>query len=386
MIQIIDKAQCCGCEACVQVCPQQCIIFQPDNEGFSYPQVNQDACIQCSLCEKVCSVLYPYKECKPQEVLAAINKDEGIRMASSSGGVFTILADEIIRQKGVVFGVRFDEKWRAVFDYAENKEQIKFFRGSKYLQAKVGNSFTICKKMLEEGRNVLFVGTPCQVAGLHHFLRKPYPNLLSIDFICHGVPSPKVWSHYLKEVTKNGKNSIIDIQFRDKSIGWKRFCLLLKYSKHGKSHTILSPHFQNTFMQAFLSNLILRPSCYSCPAKEGRSNADVTIADFWGIDKIEPQMSDDKGTSLVLIHTDKGKSFFNQENVRYIPASYEDVLHFNASVKTSAAMNPLRMEFFTSFCDDSNLHQLVTHLLHPTLKQRVKKKLYPIWMKILRFM
>ena len=152
MIRITDKAQCCGCEACVQVCPKHCISFKQDQEGFFYPEVDADTCIQCGLCEKVCPVLHPYEEHKPQEVLAAINQNEEVRMESSSGGVFTLLAEHVIDQGGVVFGVRFDEEWLAVFDYTDSKDKLAAFRGSKYLQARVGKSYAQCKQFLDQGR------------------------------------------------------------------------------------------------------------------------------------------------------------------------------------------------------------------------------------------
>lgn len=383
MIQITDKSRCCGCETCVQACPQQCITLHPDSEGFSYPQVDLHTCIQCNLCEKVCPVLHPYDEQKPLEVLAAINKEEEVRMASSSGGIFTLLAEYVIQKGGVVFGVCFDKQWKAIFDYAETNEEIKAFRGSKYLQAYVGNSFVVCKQMLEDGRDVLFSGSPCQIAGLKHFLGKPYPNLLTVDFICHGVPSPQVWLHYLKEVTKHGRKTITDIQFRDKRLGWERFCLMLKYSKHGRSQTRLSPHYLDPYMQAFLSNLILRPSCYSCAAKKGRSHADITMADFWNIKKIDSTMSDGKGTSLVMIHTSKGNAALRREKIKWISASYKDAQIFNSAVDIPVPMHPLRKDFFASFCEDVNLHQLITYYLSPTVRQRIKNVLYPFWVKVL---
>lgn len=373
MIQVTDKSKCCGCEACVQVCPKHCISFTQDHEGFFYPEVDADICIQCGLCEKVCPVLHPYDEQKPQEVLAAINKDEEVRMESSSGGVFTLLAEETIRQGGAVFGVRFDDKWQAVFDYAETTEALAVFRGSKYLQARVGNSYTQCKQLLDQGRQVLFSGTQCQIAGLLHFLRKPYPNLLTVDFICHGVPSPKVWQHYLDEAVKAGKQAMTDIKFRDKRLGWKRFSFVLDYNEQHHSNTLTSSFAQNPFMRAFLANLILRPSCHACHAKGGRSHSDLTIADFWGINQVNPLMDDDKGTSLVLIHTEKGNNALRRDKIIWTSANYEEVLRFNPSWYKPAASHPKRDEFFLAFNDQTDLHALIDKFLRLPLKKRVKK-------------
>lgn len=373
MIQITDKSKCCGCEACVQVCPKHCISFKQDHEGFFYPEADADSCIQCGLCEKVCPVLHPYDEHKPQEVLAAINKDEKVRMESSSGGIFTLLAEEIINQGGAVFGVRFDDQWQAVFDCAETTEALAAFRGSKYLQARVGNSYVQCKQLLDQGRQVLFSGTQCQIAGLLHFLRKPYPNLLTVDFICHGVPSPKVWQHYLDEAVKAGKKAITDIKFRDKRQGWKRFSFALDYNEQHHSYTLTSAFDQNPFMRAFLANIILRPSCHSCPAKAGRGHSDITMADFWGIDQVNPEMFDDRGTSLVLIHTERGQQALKRNQLRLAAASYEDVLRFNIAWHKPAACHPKRSEFFAASNGETDLHTLIEKCLRPLLKKRVKE-------------
>ncbi len=375
MIQIKDKSKCCGCEACVQVCPKHCINFTQDNEGFFYPEADVEACIQCGLCEKVCPVLHPYNEHKPQEVLAAINNNEEVRTESSSGGVFTLLAEDIISQGGAVFGVRFDEHWEAVFDYAETTEALAGFRGSKYLQARVGNSFTKCKQLLDQGRQVLFSGTQCQIAGLLHFLRKSYPNLLTVDFICHGVPSPKVWQHYLGEAVEAGKQAIADVKFRDKRLGWKRFSFAINYNEQNHSYTLTSPFSQNPFMRAFLANIILRPSCYSCPAKGGRSNSDITIADFWGIDQVNPEMFDDRGTSLVLIHTERGQLALKRNQLKFASASYDDVVRFTPSWCEPAPCHPKRREFFVAFDDQVDLHVLIERCLQLPLHKRIKHEI-----------
>lgn len=367
----------------MQVCPKHCISFIQDHEGFFYPKADEDTCIQCDLCKNVCPVLHPFDIHKPLKVLAAINKDENIRTESSSGGVFSFLAERIISQGGAVFGVRFDEQWQAVFDCAETNQELSAFRGSKYLQARVGNSFAQCKQLLDQGRQVLFSGAPCQIAALHHFLRKPYSNLFTVDFICHGVPSPKVWKYYLNEVVKAGKQAIRDIKFRDKRHGWKRFSFALDYNEHNRCYTLTSIFSQNPFMRAFLSNMILRPSCHSCPAKGGRSQSDITIADFWGIDQVNPEMFDDRGTSLVLVHTEKGQLAMDRNHLKLASASYEDVLNFNRSWKESSVCHPKRSEFFVAFNDQVDLHNLIEKCLRPSLKRRIKNRIniYSLFVK-----
>lgn len=377
MIQITDKHNCCGCEACVQICPKRCISFTSDNEGFSYPMADEAVCIDCGLCEKVCPVLQPYEERTPLNTLAAINKNEEVRMASSSGGLFTLLAEQVIDEGGVVFGARFDDKWQVVFDSAETKEEIKAFRGSKYLQAKVGTSYARCKQYLEEGRKVLFSGTQCQIAGLIHFLRKPYNNLLTVDFICHGVPSPLVWKRYLDDVLNVGNRTINDIQFRKKELGWKHFSFALEYNDNNKSLLIFSPFSKDIFMRAFLSNLILRPSCYACPAKCGKSHSDITIADFWGIDSVNPGMDDDKGTSLVLVNSEKGTEALPLGMMKFTEEKLVDAITWNPSWQKAVKPHIRRAEFFDRLSINKSISSQITYALRPTLRQRLSIFVHP---------
>ena len=365
MINITDKHNCCGCSACASICPKHCITMQADNEGFLYPKVNETDCIDCGLCEKVCHELHPFEERKPQKVYAAINKDEEVRLKSSSGGIFYLLAEKTIAEDGVVFGARFDEQWQVVIDYAETMEGVKAFMGSKYVQARMETAYTDAKRFLTEGRKVLFSGTPCQIAGLHHFLRKPYDNLLTVDIVCHGVPSPLVWKEYLKELIERpkgvaGNNSVLSslkekpvitgISFRDKSEGWKQFGFVIRgmsASKAGNNSVLSSvnnenkefvfrePMEKNLFMRLFLKNIILRPSCYECHSKSGRSYSDVSLADYWGIWRISSKMYDNKGTSLVLGNSSKGVKFLLGLNFRSVETSYADALRYNPAIEKS---------------------------------------------------
>ena len=371
MISITDKHNCCGCEACVQACPKQCIAFNQDEEGFFYPKVDASLCINCGLCEKICPVLHPYEEHTPQKTLSAINKDDEVRMSSSSGGIFTLLAEKTIDEGGVVFGARFDEQWRVVIDVAETKEAVKAFRGSKYLQARVGDSFLRCRQYLDAGRKVLFSGTPCQVSALRHFLRKDYVNLLAVDFICHGVPSPLVWQRYLNEVVIAGCRAIKDIQFRSKSRGWKQFSFAIEYNKDRQSLTMSSPFKEDIYMKSFLKNLILRPSCHSCPAKCGKSHSDITIADFWGIEVVNPKMDDDQGTSLVLINTDKGASSLPSDNIKITEEEFHAAIKKNSAWSNPAAPHHRRAEFFRHLTTEKGIIKQIAYALRPTIRQRM---------------
>lgn len=370
MIRITDKSQCCGCEACVQRCPKQCITLHEDNEGFLYPLVDQTVCVDCKLCENVCPVLTPYADRKPLQVLAAINIDEKIRMESSSGGIFTLLAESIIKEGGVVFGARFDDEWQVMLDFTESIDGLAAFRGSKYVQARTKSTYKQCEKFLKEDRKVLFTGTPCQIAGLHHYLRKDYNNLITCDFVCHGVPSPKVWRMYLDKVINGAYKTITEIKFRNKDNGWKAYNFKLTYVANNKINVISSCYRDNLFMRAFLSDMILRPSCHKCNAKEGRSMSDITIADFWRIQLYHQDMDDDKGTSLVLIHTEKGKKMIDWSKIKYIISNYDTALSTNMGLKPLTVPNCKRNEFFTELDTTGNLCALIDKLTKPSVYKR----------------
>lgn len=375
MIHISDKSCCCGCTACVAVCPKRCIRMVEDSEGCLYPQVDLSLCIDCGLCKTVCPVLQPGVRREPSTVYAAKNADGQIRLHSSSGGIFTLLAEYVIKEGGVVFGARFNKDWEVVHDYAESREGLAAFRGSKYVQSRMGDCFRQAKQFLQEGRKVLFSGTPCQIAGLKNSLRKDYDNLLTVDVICHGVPVPLVWRKYLAEIVArqgDGKNSVLlhpkspaqksigdvisRIDFRDKELGWKKYSFALTLSKAtaaGEKNTVLLSHIfsEDAFMKAFLSNISLRPSCYACPAKSGKSGSDITLGDFWGVERVLPEFDDDKGVSVVLGFTEKGKQLLEA----VLP--YE---RLSVDYATAIACNPFMLVSVNHpRCRDFFLHRLL---------------------------
>lgn len=394
MIKIENKQDCCGCTACVQCCPKHCISLKEDGEGFLYPVVDEQVCINCGLCEKVCPWLNHPEPISPMEVLAVKNRNEKERIASSSGGVFIALAKEILSKGGIVFGAVFDEKWEVKHTYAETLEGVEPMMGSKYLQSRMENNFQEAEKFLKEGRQVLFTGTPCQVTGLHRFLKKEYPNLLSVDFLCHGVPSPSVWRKYLDEefhlsarkaaaekntVLSSSLNAvpvITGIEFRNKTLnGWKKYSFVVlgkSALKADKNSVLLSAiHHENPFMRGFLANVYLRPSCYYCKCKNGVSHSDLTIADFWGINQLMPDFDDDKGTGLVLVNTEKGKNVFERLNMETRSSSLSDVKPLNGGFNNHVLEHPKRNMFFK--CLDRG----------ESMKDAVEKTLYtPIYKKI----
>ena len=355
MIEIKDKKNCCGCNACVSICAHRAITMLADTEGFLYPVVDKDVCIDCGLCEQVCPVINHSSPTLPLKVYAARCYDEDLRFRSSSGGIFTLLAEAVIREGGVVFGAKFDEEWNVVHSWTETLDGLAAFRGSKYVQSTIGSSYTEAKNFLKEGRKVLFSGTPCQIAGLKRFLRKDYDNLLTMDVICHGVPSPLVWRKYLDEMCAEEK--ITDISFRDKTYGWEKYGFRLRSSAI-KANCLLQPSSENVFMSSFLSRLSLRPSCHSCPNKSGRSGSDISIADFWGIEKYNSKFADNKGTSAVLVYTNKGKGLFGKTDVL---KEEHPLGQFKREVTTyyrSVEAHPKRSEFFERL-DKTPLKELV---------------------------
>ena len=398
MINILNKKDCCGCNACVQRCPKQCITMQADNEGFLYPIVDTTTCIDCGLCEKVCPVINQAEPQEPLKVYAAYNKNEDIRMQSSSGGIFTLLAEETIKKGGVVFGVKFNKDWMPEFGYTETLEGLFTFRGSKYVQAIVGGAYKQAEEFLKAGRDVLFGGTPCQIAGLKRYLRKEYEKLLTVDIICHGVPSPKVWNMYLKETCSrlletrtDGKNPVVSaigrepkscieaISFRSKITGWKKYSFLLKLNFptfDGKNTGVFAETLdKNAFMRAFLSDTILRPSCYACPAKQGKSHSDITIADFWGIDRIDPTFDDDKGCCAILINSPKGQIIYPATQTNSKEKSLDEVITNNSAYYRSCKPHPNRKRFFKGLDKTENLSAYILRMQKPTLATRIKNKI-----------
>ena len=405
MIKITDKKDCCGCAACVQRCPKQCISLKEDGEGFLYPVVDESLCVGCGLCEKVCPIINRPEKLPVKEVLAVKNRNEDERMASSSGGVFVALAKKVIDQGGVVFGTVFDENWEVRHTYAESMGGVRPMMGSKYVQSRIGDTFRQAEKFLKDGRKVLFTGSPCQITALHNYLRKDYPNLLSVDFLCHGVPSPGVWRRYLDEVLDRsarraaaGKNTVLSsslkslpvitgIEFRDKTLhGWQKYSFVVRgasASKADKNSVLLSDiHYDNPFMKGFLRNVYLRPSCYRCKCKNGVSHSDLTIADYWGINRLMPDFDDDKGVGIVLLNTDKGKAVFDTLDMEVRVSSLSDAQRFNGGFKEEVKMHPKRNLFFKRFVNYKNLVELIERTIHKPFYVVVERKIKNIIRKV----
>lgn len=404
MIEIKDKKDCCGCGACMQRCPKKCISLQEDSEGFLYAKANATLCINCGLCEKVCPLLNPKEKIQPKEVLAVKSRNEEERLGSSSGGVFIALAREVINKGGVVFGAVFDASWEVHHVCAERIEDVYPMMGSKYVQSRIENTYKEAEAFLREGREVLFTGSPCQIAGLRSFLRfKDYPNLLAVDFLCHGVPSPGVWRRYLAEtyggwkperndksrrqaaagkntvlLSLNAKSPIGGISFRDKSTGWKKFRFVVRGKSASKAdkNSVLSSdiHYENAYMRGFLSDIYLRPSCYGCRCKNGANHSDMTIADYWGARVTDQDFDDDKGLGLVLVNSEKGNKCFDDLDMEVRTITLEKAHLCNGGFNEHTIPHRNREKFFRMIEDGSTINFAVKKCLHVNLFRRVFSK------------
>lgn len=337
---------CCGCTACAMSCPKQCIQMLPDQDGFIYPIIHTDSCIHCGKCERICPVLNAKTTPEvPLQAFAAKNTDLECRRNSSSGGVFSVLAEYVLGCGGIVFGAAMTETLRVEHRPVTSLGELASLRGSKYVSSDLGNSFAQVKTHLQTGHMVLFSGTPCQVEGLLHYLGKPYDNLLTVDLICHGVPSAKVWRVYISFLKNKHRSEIASVNFRSKDSGWKSFSMKVLFDS-GQVYS--APMRTDPYLHAFLDNLCLRPSCHNCKFKFAPRHSDFTLADFWGIQKLSPKTDDDSGTSLVFANTEAANELLGiLKEKLWIEKTDSDfaIVHNSAMVK-SVEPHHFRQYFF----------------------------------------
>lgn len=315
MEQVFEKkALCCGCSACKNICPKTAISMRPDEKGFLYPVIDQKLCIDCGLCRKVCpfpqGFVHPDALASPS-VYAAKNRTEQVRMTSSSGGLFVPLSDLILSRGGVVYGARFDENHCVVHARAKTREERDLFKSSKYVQSDLNGVFRDIAADLNNGIEVLFSGTPCQAAGLQTYLEKrkiDKGSLAVCDFVCHGAPSPLIFEAYKSFMEQKYGSKIKSLTFRAKSTSKSTQDMRISF-ENGTVYQAPSA-WEDPYYRMFLNNLILRPSCYQCTFTTTKRASDITLADFWGVEKPFPQFADKKGVSLALLNTSKGEALF----------------------------------------------------------------------------
>lgn len=381
MISINKKDNCCGCYACVNVCPKDCISMEEDSEGFNYPCVDKSKCVDCTLCEKVCPIINKDKVAQGSNEVnntyVAYTKNATVRKNSSSGGMFTELAESVLKNNGVVFGCAFDDDFNAHHIMVNNSSDLEKLRGSKYIQSQIESTYKEAEKLLKNGKLVLFSGVACQIAGLNSYLRKDYNNLITVDVLCHGVPSGKAWRKYIDDNQKRHNAKLNKYYFRNKDNGWKVFTVKQMYmNNQGES----SPFNKDSFMQLFLGEVCLRPSCHNCRFKDIRRPSDITLGDCWGVQNYMPEMDDDKGTSVVIAHTKKGVNILNsvKNNLVIKKAKLDRALPPTADSRKSVLPHKNREIFFKQLNEGKSIDELAIlvkdRFKKPNIIKRIKRK------------
>lgn len=381
MVQrLCDQKLCTGCTACASICPKGCIQMQPDAFGFLYPQmVDPDACIDCGLCTQSCPVLAETQKVALPKAYAAMAADTKLRLQSSSGGVFSLLAQKILEEKGAVFGAAYDADFAVHHICVETVDDLRWLRGAKYSQSNLNTCFRNVRKRLNQGQKVLFSGTPCQVAGLKTFLRKDYENLLTVDFVCHSIPSPEIWKAYVhfRADQDNGGKMPVSINLRSKESGWSRYQYenLFRYNERTYSQSSGS----SLYMKLFVSGFISRESCATCHFKGYHRVSDLTLGDFWGIWDIAPEMDDNHGTSLVLVQSEKGARYFKElcSAMRTKPVTLEQASAENQALLVSIPQKENRETVMQAICAAGfeQSEKFLPQTNTPTIFSRIKAKL-----------
>ena len=372
----IPVQNCSSCGACVNVCARSAISMQLDGEGFYRPVIDANKCVQCGACEKACpwtnAVGNPNISAESPKTVAAFAKNEFIRLESSSGGIFTLLAEKVIDDGGVVVGVAQLSPTKFGHIIVDNKADLGKLRGSKYVQADAGLVYHDVRSLLKAGKRVLFSGTPCQVAALYAVLGRAATstNLITVDIVCHGMPSVKLFEKYVHELEKSRQTPFEKINFRDKSTGWGCYSLL-HYFASGNTFSVQSN--QSKYMRLFLSRICQNQSCVDCHYRKLPRIADITLGDYWGISKYHPEMNDNKGTSVVLLNTNHGKDLFDSvaDSVVQCESKVEYAIAGNPCIVCSSNPHPKRTDFFANL-DKYTLDELIKkYCPYPSMLERL---------------
>lgn len=375
MIEIKDKKNCTGCFACYSICPKKAIEMKEDKEGFKYPVINKSKCVDCGLCSKVCPVLNKKEIDKREEkptIYAAWSKKENVRLDSTSGGIFSELANYFYANKGYVCGAIYNKQNLVEHVMSSNVEDIKEIRSSKYLQSDINDIYKKIKEKLEQKKLVFICGSPCQISGLYNFLKKNYDNLYTCDFICRGMNSPKIFKKYIEDLEEKYKSKVKKIKFKNKIHGWHNFSTRIDF-ENGKKY--IGGRYVDSYMLGYLKyNAFMRPSCYECKFKGLPKKSDITLADFWGIEKINSKLDNNKGTSMVLINSEKGKELFDKikNNIEFEQIKSKQVFEQNVCNTSSPKMTEARNKVFANI-DRMTYNELQENFFPaPPKRERIK--------------
>ena len=365
MIDIQQKKDCCGCNACVDICPKQCISLHTDNEGFWYPEVDKSVCIDCHLCEKTCPQLHAselkHNEFATPVCFAAVHKNVETRFSSTTGGLFSALAEQMYREGGYVGGAIYKEDWSVAHFISNNPDDLKRLRQSKYSQSDTRGFYKEVKRLLVAGENVLVCGSPCQMAALRRFLGKDYDTLIIVDYICKSITSPLFYQKYLDYWERKAGSKLVSFKFKDKELGWRNLVKRFDF-KNGK--TMYSRAQDNDlYSSAYHGHIVSRPSCYDCQFKGFPRMADITVADFWGCEKKAEYRSldDNAGTSAVIVNNSHGLEFFKkiEKHIRFVPADIKDMIPGNPALLHSEKHPTASREAFFLDLNEKSIEEAV---------------------------
>lgn len=372
-LKIGDKKECNGCEICTKVCKFDAIKMVEDSEGFYYPKIDEKKCKNCGACKRICSNFNDSKN--ESDIYLARVKDKEALLNSSSGGMFYVLAKYVIEKGGEVFGVEYGENLKVQHNHYSTMSECQKFSGSKYVRSDLGSSFEDAKKYLDEGKYVLFTGTSCQCNALKIFLGKDYEKLILCDILCHANPSQKIFNAYVKEIERKNNKKVVDVEFRAKKTGWKNQVPIIVF----EDGTEIS---DNMFFLSFVNEMTNRTSCSFCKFATPFRVTDFTIGDFWGLDKVYPNFEDDdKGQSLLLVNTDKGRSIFEDVcfDMEYKKCENELPLKYNHFSNVPAHKN--RDKFFANL-DEEHIIEEMKKYLRPSFGKRIKMDVREIKSKL----
>lgn len=374
-MEICSVEKCTGCMACYSSCPVDAIRITSDIKGFYIPVVDDEKCIKCGKCRKTCpSNINVIKEVTEQNVYASWLKNKETRANSTSGGLFSAIANYIIDNDGVVFGARFDDNFKVIHSFTDNKIELFRYRGSKYVQSNIGDSFKQSEQFLKQGKKVFFTGTPCQIAGLKNFVKKDYPNLFTADIVCHGVPSPMVFDDYLKHIKSMVDSNITNISFRYKKPSWTIFSMKIDFKDQ---ESYIKDTNTDPYIVGFLTDLFTKDCCATCKYTNLNRGSDITMADFWGYTSEEKEYRNtEEGISLILVNTDAGRQLLDhiKNDLIIIEKTIDEALEGNQCLSRPFKKNPNEKEFWAQYLETRDFSSVIDQYCAPK-KMKVRRSI-----------